>query len=142
MLLQVDFKIELFRWLFQPLYKRVFNEAVKIGTAEDVIYQRFLTLVNKAPDSYFLIDLENNDIQGHCICNIQYKRIIIEQVEGKEEFIKEVFTWIENNTEAEIIMLWVPENEYSSFKQKYEFTVASVPLQREIKRADSVQVEN
>ncbi|SRR6266699_729947 len=95
MLLKVDFSQEMFRWLFQPLYRRVLDYTKDMGNAEEAVRVQFIDLLSNNPNLYLVIDLNGTDVQGHCLFCIQGDNVVILQIEGSDEFIPVVLQYIE-----------------------------------------------
>lgn len=154
MLHRVDFSLDIWRWLFQPIYKRLEIGTLASSDSVNTVLPRMLALLRGEPSFILLLNCDDTDvtkITGHCL--YQLNKLDEHRVQA---FCEQLYTDSGHDTEftkacisyAEVelskvypiteITFLTDESKYRAFKKKYEFQVRKVLMFKEIKVQDSV----
>ena len=152
MLYRVDFSQAHFRWLYQPLYEKVYTFYLEQGEYKEDVNSRFMRMVACDPSLYILIKFKNEDytnITCFCVINIvpfgpKNVQASVEAIEssGDSTFAQEILDYIEKTIKAQYpnltrILMLCQYNKHRAFSKKYGFDTYRVVMVKDVKELDS-----
>ena len=155
MLYRVDFSQAHFRWLYQPLYEKVYAFYIAQGDHKEDVDSRFIRLVGCDPSLYMLVKFKNEDytsISSFCVINVvpfgpKNVQASVEAIEsgGDSTFAQESLEYIEKTIKAHYlnltrILMLCQYNKHRAFNKKYGFDAYRVVMVKDVKDLDSESV--
>jgi len=150
MLHKVDFSLEVWRWLYQPIYKRVVDFYLEFGDSLELAKLRMAILMVNDATITLLVKTKPDDltqILAHCLFTIRTddeksyyafaEQLKVDSGHDKD-FVTECFAYGETLPRVSKVALMCKESKYKAYRKLYGFNVDQVLMSRDIKAKDDV----